>query len=106
MENLEKAQSVRLARAEVRRRVHRMGRVQGEAEVARIVSSPDDVWRAAKLEYILSMPRARGKTTAAKMCGRVGVDSSARLGEITARQRMALVVLLSPDTFVDLAVAA
>lgn len=106
MVNLEKAERVRVARAETRRKIHSMGRAAGEAEAARILGSPGEVWQGAKLEYVLSMPRQRGKTTAAKMCRRIGVDPSARLSEVPARYRMALVVLLSPDTFIDLAVAA
>lgn len=103
---LERANRLRMDRAAEKRRIFRMARLKGNAEVAEILLCPGDLWEGAKLGYVLELPRSVGPVAVTKKCRRLGVDPDTRLRDIPPRLRMAAAVLTDPDTVADLVVAA
>lgn len=70
----------------------------GRARVAEIVLRPGDLWGSARLSYVLRMPRKSGPASVARVCERAGVVPDLRLKDLSGRQRLAVVVLLHPET--------
>ncbi|HHX29131.1 MAG: integration host factor, actinobacterial type [Bacillota bacterium] len=83
---LEKAQTMRRARAELRAKLKK-----GEIKFADILSGKDDaVIQRMKVSYLLkSLPRV-GKVKAEKIMEEVGIDESRRVQGLGKRQKEAL----------------
>ena len=82
---LEKAQTMRRARAELRLRLKK-----GEVKLADIVQLDDPVITRMKVSYLLkSLPRV-GKVKADRIMEEVGIDESRRIQGLGKRQKEAL----------------
>lgn len=103
---LEKADRLRLRRAAERRRLQKLPYRQGRGRVAEILMQPGDVWAGAKVSYALRMPRSSGHGLVDRAYRQTGIDTSQRIRELSGRERMALAVFLSPEKFIEMAVAA
>src|SRR3954447_11427910 len=92
MRALARANEVRLARAELKRRI-----AQGELPVADVVlSSP---WEAESMTIsdLLTSQRRWGTTRCRKLLQCIPMSENKTVGSMTDRQRNALAALLSPD---------
>jgi hypothetical protein len=98
---LEVANEVRSARARSKREIEQASKDRAGRLAAEVVLSPDVEWRSAPVSELLRSVRGFGPAKIGRVCGRVGVDPSQRLDGFTARQRLALAVLLSPGVAVD-----
>src|SRR5881227_4144234 len=93
MRALARANEVRLARAELKRRI-----AQGDLRVADVVlNSP---WEAESMTVsdLLTSQRRWGTTRCRKLLQCIPISENKTLGSMTERQRRALATLLSPDT--------
>jgi len=98
MEALGKAHARRIPRAEKKRQIKALLPVNGRARVAEIVLHPGELWEAARLSYVLRMPRKSGTAFVIRVCDRVGVVPDMKLKDLTGRQRLAVAMLLHPET--------
>ncbi|HHW19126.1 MAG TPA: integration host factor [Firmicutes bacterium] len=82
---LEKAQSMRKARADLRQKLKK-----GEIKFSEIIEGNDPVIQRMKVSYLLkSLPRV-GKVKAEKIMEEVGIDESRRVQGLGKRQKEAL----------------
>lgn len=82
---LEKAQSMRKARADLRLKLKK-----GELKFADVLESDDPVIQRMKVSYLLkSLPRV-GKVKAERIMEEVGIDESRRVQGLGKRQKEAL----------------
>lgn len=98
---LEVANEVRSARARAKREIEQAARDRAGRLAAEVVLAPGDEWQSAPVSELLRCIRGFGPAKVGKVCSRVNVDPSLRLGMFTARQRLALAVLLSPGVAVN-----
>ncbi|HEV3001327.1 MAG TPA: hypothetical protein VGW75_11360 [Solirubrobacteraceae bacterium] len=92
LQALSRANEVRLARAELKRRV-----ACGEISAADVIlESP---WEAASMTVadLLMSQRRWGITRCRKILGQIPVSETKTVGSLTDRQRRALAVLLAPS---------
>lgn len=91
MRALARANEVRLARAELKRRI-----AQGEVSVAQVVL--DSPWEAESMTIadLLMSQRRWGVTRCRKLLQAVPMSENKAVGSMTERQRRALAGLLSP----------
>lgn len=101
LEALGVANEVRMARARSKREIEGSGRDRAGRLAAEIVLTPGVAWQSAPVSELLKTLRGVGPAKVRRTCQRVGVDPSKKLGSFTARQRLALAVLLSPGVAVD-----
>jgi hypothetical protein len=90
---LEHANRVRLARAELKRRI-----ATSELSAAEVVS--DCPWEAASMEIsdLLMSQRRWGRARCRRLLLSLGLPENKQMGTLTARQRQALAALLSAKT--------
>jgi hypothetical protein len=91
MQALERANRVRLARAELKRSIGR-----GEADVAEIIRDCPWETESMTLAELLTSQRRWGRTRARKLLQAVALSENKRLGTLTPRQRALLTSALSP----------
>lgn len=91
MRALARANEVRLARAELKRRI-----AQGELSVADVVSSPPWEAESMTISDLLMSQRRWGVTRCRKLLAHVPMSENRTVGSMTERQRRALAQLLSP----------
>ena len=91
MRALKRANEVRLARAELKRRV-----AVGEIEAADVIL--DCPWEAQSMAVadLLMSQRLCGRTRCHKILAQLPVSESKTLGSMTDRQRRVLVTILTP----------
>lgn len=106
MDSLAKADRLRLRRAAEKRALSKKPYREGRAIVAGFFMRPGDVWEGARVSYMLRMPRASGHRLVARAVAATGIDPDSRVRDLSGAQRMALAVFLSPEKFIELAVAA
>jgi hypothetical protein len=82
---LERANSVRLARAELKRRI-----AEGEASAAEIISDPPDEALSWAIGELLMSQRRWGGTRCRKFLARYHISETKPLGALTVRQRRLL----------------
>jgi hypothetical protein len=85
MQALERANRVRLARAELKRSIAR-----GEIEAAEIVRDCPWETESMTLAELLTSQRRWGRTRARKFLGALALSENKRLGTLTSRQRLLL----------------
>jgi len=92
MRALARANKVRLARAELKRRI-----AQGEVTVAEVVL--DMPWEAASMSIadLLMSQRRWGTTRCRKLLQTIPITETKTVGSMTERQRRALAAQLAPD---------
>lgn len=85
MQALERANEVRLARAELKRSI-----AQGDVDIAELIQ--DCPWEidSMSLAELLTSQRRWGRTRARKFLQNVGLNENKRLGTLTPRQRAVL----------------
>ena len=83
---LDRANGIRLARAELKRQLAR-----GDVKVWDVISDPPEEAYKAQVQEMLGAVHRVGKGRVRKMCGRAGVNPVAELGQLTVRQKMSLV---------------
>jgi hypothetical protein len=90
MRALERANQVRLARAELKRRV-----AIGEADVAEVIL--DCPWEAESMAVadLLMSQRRWGQTRCRKFLSQIPMSESKRIGSMTERQRRTLAAMLT-----------
>lgn len=88
---LAKANEVRLARAETKRRIKR-----GEVSVAALVLEPPPELMTISVSELLCAQRRWGGQRAFATLNRVPIPSNKHLGTLTNRQRIRLALLLGP----------
>jgi len=90
MRALERANQVRLARAELKRRV-----AIGEAEVAEVIL--ECPWEAESMAVadLLMSQRRWGQTRCRKFLSQIPMSESKRIGSMTERQRRTLAAMLT-----------
>jgi hypothetical protein len=90
MRALERANEVRLARAELKRRV-----AIGEADVAEVIL--DCPWEAESMAVadLLMSQRRWGQTRCRKFLSQIPMSEGKRIGSMTERQRRSLAALLT-----------
>ncbi len=86
MQALERANRVRLARAELKRSIAR-----GEVEAAEIVRECPWETESMTLAELLTSQRRWGRTRARKLLISLSLSENKRLGTLTSRQRLMLV---------------
>lgn len=93
LQALQHANRVRLARAELKRRV-----AANELSAAHVVS--DCPWEAASMEIsdLLMSQRRWGRARCRRLLLSLGLPENKQIGTLTARQRQALAALLSAKT--------
>jgi hypothetical protein len=91
MQALERANRVRLARAELKRSIGR-----GEVDVAEIIRECPWETESMTLAELLTSQRRWGRTRARKLLQTLALSENKRLGTLTPRQRALLNSALSP----------
>jgi hypothetical protein len=92
MRALARANEVRLARAELKRRI-----AHGEATVAEVVLNAPWEAESMTISDLLMSQRRWGSTRCRKLLQGVPMSENKTVGSMTERQRRALAMLLSPD---------
>lgn len=87
---LEKAAAVRKARGELRASLSR-----GETTIGDVLGSDDEVVRKTKVSAVVMSLPGYGKARTEEVMRRCGIDSRRRVGGLGARQREALLEMLS-----------
>ncbi|HOB21560.1 MAG TPA: integration host factor, actinobacterial type [Bacillota bacterium] len=83
---LEKAQKLRKARAEIRRKLK-----EGELSLSQLLTQEaDEVIARMRVDHVLQSLPAVGKKTSDKIMAEIGIATSKRLGGLSARQRAEL----------------
>ena len=88
---LERANAVRLARAELKRRI-----AEGEASAAEVILDPPDEAISWAIGELLMSQRRWGTTRCRKLLQGIPMSENKTVGSMTERQRRALAALLSP----------
>lgn len=91
---LEKANPVRIRRAEVRREIRNMAPADGRARAVEVMMDPEPACEGMSAYHLLVCCRYLGRESVTSMLVRAGVSQHRRLSELTDRQRDRLVVLL------------
>ena len=91
MQALERANRVRLARAELKRSIGR-----GEVDVAEVIRDCPWETESMTLAELLTSQRRWGRTRARKLLQAVALSENKRIGTLTPRQRTLLTSALSP----------
>lgn len=93
MQALERANRVRLARAELKRSIAR-----GDSDVAEIIRECPWETESMTLAELLTSQRRWGRTRSRKLLQALALSENKRLGTLTARQRALLTSALSPGS--------
>lgn len=91
---LERANEIRLANAEIRRKVKQMPHEVGREWAAQMVEDPVDSVSRMTVEHLLRSIERVGPLTAALWASTADVERRARLENLTVRQRLELAQLL------------
>jgi hypothetical protein len=86
---LEHANRVRLARADLKRRIG-----AGEVSICEIISSPPAEVQSMSISELLMSQRRWGRARCRRLLVSLGVPENKRIGTLTERQRIALCGLL------------
>lgn len=89
LDALANAQAIRLARAQLRRRVR-----EGEVSLTDVIAEPPPEARTATVVQVLKWRRGVADRLAAKVCGMAGVSELRPVGSLTLRQRAQLAAAL------------
>lgn len=90
MRALEQANKIRLARAEIKRRI-----AKGDVEVAEILLEPADEIAGMEISELLTSQKRWGTTRCTKFMDSVGLSESKTIRSLTERQRSAVAAVLS-----------
>jgi hypothetical protein len=93
MQALERANRVRLARAELKRSIGR-----GEVDVSEVIRDCPWETESMTLAELLTSQRRWGRTRARKLLQALALSENKRLGTLTPRQRAMLTSALSPSS--------
>jgi len=88
--HLDRANDVRLPRADLRKRL-----VTQPCLALGAICDPPDYMDTAKVDYLLSGVHRLGEKLIARYCEQAGVNPSTRLKDLTVKQRLALVEVLN-----------
>jgi hypothetical protein len=91
MQALERANRVRLARAELKRSIGR-----GEVDVSEVIRDTPWETESMTLAELLTSQRRWGRTRARKLLQTLSLSENKRIGTLTPRQRALLTSALSP----------
>jgi hypothetical protein len=91
MQALERANRVRLARAELKRSIGR-----GEVDVSEVIRDTPWETESMTLAELLTSQRRWGRTRARKLLQTLALSENKRIGTLTPRQRALLTSALSP----------
>ena len=95
---LERANIIRLGRAQWKRDLRLLTRTDASDEVARILDEPPAIMRSMRVEdLLLAIPRIGGAKVD-RIMWRAGVSPRKRVGGLSARQRKALSAVLRSGT--------
>jgi hypothetical protein len=89
---LEHANRVRLARAELKRKIG-----DGQVTAAEVVSTPPQEVESMSISELLMSQRRWGRARCRRVLVSLGVPENKRIGTLTERQRVALQRLLDPE---------
>ena len=92
LQALQRANHVRLARAEVKRRV-----AQGEVCAAEVVLSCPEEVEGMEVADLLMSQRRWGRTRCRKFLAAIPLSENKTIGSMTDRQRRALAAMLRPE---------
>ncbi len=90
---LEHANRIRLARADLKRRIG-----AGKLTAAEVISSPPPEVASMSISELLMSQRRWGRARCRRLLVSLGVPENKRIGTLTARQRSALAMLLNAKT--------
>lgn len=92
MRALERANRIRLARAELKRRIAR-----GEVAVADVLLDPADEIAGMEIAELLTSQKRWGSTRCAKFLEMIGLYETKTIRSLTERQRSAMAAVLTAD---------
>lgn len=87
---LARANEIRVARAEERRRLKSLPYRESRRQAAELIVDPPELWRSATVGYVPAMPARTGPETVRLWLRQAGLPVTKRLGEMTDRQRRIL----------------
>jgi hypothetical protein len=90
---LEHANRIRLARAELKRKIG-----AGQVSAAEVVASPPRAVESMSISELLMSQRRWGRARCRRLLLSLGVPENKRIGTLTERQRVALQALLEPGS--------
>ncbi|MGK2877197.1 MAG: hypothetical protein ACSLFF_01260 [Solirubrobacterales bacterium] len=90
MRALEQANRIRLARAELKRRI-----AKGDVAVADVLLDPSDEIAGMELYELLTSQKRWGTTRCAKFMDSIGLNETKTIRSLTERQRSAMAAVLS-----------
>ena len=93
MRALEHANRIRLARAELKRRIAR-----GDIEVAQILLDPSEEVEGMEIAELLTSQKRWGTTRCSKFMSTIGLQETKTIRSLTERQRNAMAAVLQART--------
>lgn len=87
---LQRANEVRIGRAEERRRLKGLPWRESRRQVAALVADPPELWLSATAGYVLAMAARTGEATVRGWLREADLSPTKTLGSMTERQRRVL----------------
>lgn len=92
-----RANEVRAARSTLRREIADLARDEGKRRAAQVIADPAPDLRSLPVGGLLGYIRRFGTGYSRKLCGRIPVSELKPIGDLTPRQRDALIVALGGE---------
>lgn len=98
MRALDKANRIRLDRAEVRKEVRSLPQTEGRLKVAAVIEDPPECTARMEIGDLVGEIRRWGSTRTRKFLGRFNIAETKHIGSLTERQRRVVAQALRAGT--------